>query len=145
MYVLIRTKFNDFCMMAGCCKSSCGTLVRTGAVTRYDFPSDISLRYGFRKNFIMRTQKSNKKSFENRLAFYFHRQSDENPIMRTVKEIRSDFNGLINLVNIIMLSCFLIKSVFVILFISYFPHCSVSAFVIFQKNAKITHNILYVF
>jgi hypothetical protein len=47
---------------------------------------------------------------------YFRRH--ENPIMRTVKEIRSDFNGLINLVNIIMLSCFLIKSVFVILFIS---------------------------
>ena len=32
------------------------------------------------------------KSFQNRLAFYFHRQSDENRIMRTVKEIRSDFN-----------------------------------------------------
>ena len=94
---------------------------------------------------MMWTQKSNKKSFQNRLAFYFHRRSDENPIMRTVKEIRSDFNGLINLVNIIMFSSSLIKSVFVILFISYFPHCSVSTFVIFQKNTKKTNNILYVF
>ena len=37
---------------------------------------------------MMLTQKSNKKKmFENRLAFYFHRQSDENRIMKTVKEI----------------------------------------------------------
>ena len=33
-----------FVNMTGFCKSSCGTVVRTGAVTRYDFPSDISLR-----------------------------------------------------------------------------------------------------
>jgi hypothetical protein len=45
-----------------------------------------------------------KQSFQNRLAFYFHRQSDENRIMRTVKEIRSDFNWSINLVNILMYS-----------------------------------------
>ena len=44
-----------------------------------------------------------------------------------------------------MFSSSLIKSVFVILFISYFPHCSVSAFVIFQKNTKKTNNIWYVF
>jgi hypothetical protein len=31
--------------MTSCCKSSCGTVVRTGAVTQYDFSSDISLRY----------------------------------------------------------------------------------------------------
>jgi len=52
-----------------------------------------------------------KKSFQNRLAFYFLRQSDENRIMRTVKEIRSDFNWSINLVNILMFTCSLIKSV----------------------------------
>ena len=77
-----------------------------------------------------------KKSFQNRLAFYFHRQSDENPIMRTVKEIRSDFNWSINLVNILMFTSSLIKSVFVILFIFYFPYYSVSAFATFQKNTE---------
>ena len=77
-----------------------------------------------------------KKSFQNRLAFYFHQQSDENGIVRTVKKIRSDFNWSINLVNILMYACSLIKSVFVILFISYFPHYSVSAFATFQKNVK---------
>ena len=85
-----------------------------------------------------------KKSFQNRLAFYFHQrlafyfhqQSDENRIVRTVNKIRSDFNWSINLVNILMYACSLIKSVFVILFISYFPHYSVSAFATFQKNVK---------
>jgi membrane-bound metal-dependent hydrolase YbcI (DUF457 family) len=43
--------------------------------------------------------------------------------------------------NILMFTCSLIKSFFVILFISYFPHCFVSAFATFQNN----HNILYVF
>ena len=122
-------------MMAGCCKSTCRTVVRTDAVTRYNFLSNISMRYAFGKNLTMWTQKSNKKSFQNPLAFYFHRQSDENH-MRMAKEIRSDFNWSINLVNILMFSCSLIKSVFVILFISYFPHCSVSAFATFQKNPK---------
>jgi hypothetical protein len=36
--------------------------------------------------------------------FYFHQQSDENRIVRTVKEIRSDFNWSINLVNILIYS-----------------------------------------
>jgi hypothetical protein len=53
-----------------------------------------------------------KKSFQNRLAFYFHRQSDENRIMRTVKEIRSDFNWSIDLVNILMFIYSLIKIIF---------------------------------
>ena len=78
------------------------------------------------------TQKSNKKIVSKSVGVLS--QSDENPIMRTVKELRSDFNWSINLVNILMFSCSLIKSVFVILFISYFPHCSVSAFATFQKN-----------
>ena len=77
-----------------------------------------------------------KKSFQNWFALYFHRQSEENCIMRTVKEIRSDFNWSINLVNILMFTSSLIKSVFVILFISYFPDRSVSAFATFQKNTK---------
>jgi len=120
--------------MAGCCKSSCGTVVRTGAPGHtIRFSIQYFLRYAFGKNLIMWTQKSNKKSFQNRLAFYFHRQSYDNPIMRTVKEIRSDFNWSINLVNILMFSCSLIKSFFVI---SYFPHSSVSAFATFQKNTK---------
>ena len=102
-------KFNDFLNMAGCTKSSCGTVVRTGAVTRYDFPSDISLWYAFGKNLMMWTQKSNKKLFQNRLASYFHRQSDENRIMRTVIEIRTDFNWNINLMNILMFTCSLIS------------------------------------
>jgi hypothetical protein len=136
---IICTFFKDevqwFFNMVGCCKSSWGTIVHTGAVTRYDFPSDVSLRYACGKNLMMWTQTSN----QNRLAFYFHWQSDENHIMRTVKEIWSDFNWSINLVNIIlMFTCSLIKSVFVILFISYFPHCSVSAFATFQKNTKKT-------
>ena len=76
------------------------------------------------------------KSLQNWLEFYFHRQSDDNHIMRTVKEIWSDFNWNINLVNILMFTCSLKKSVFVILFISYFPHRSVSAFATFQKNTK---------
>jgi hypothetical protein len=84
-----------------------------------------------------------KKSFQNRLTFYFHRQSEENPIMRTVKEIRSDFNWSINLVNILMFTCSLIKSVFVILFISYFPDCSVSAFATFQKNTQKQNPIIF--
>ena len=49
-----------------------------------------------------------KKSFQNQLALYFHRQSNENRIMRTVKEIRSDFNWSIYLENILMFTCFLI-------------------------------------
>ena len=73
------------------------------------------------------------------------RQSDENRSMRTLKEIWSDFNWSINLVNILMFTCTLIKSVFVILFVFYFPHCSVSAFTTFQKNTKKTNNIWYVF
>ena len=85
-----------------------------------------------------------KKSFQNRLAFYFHRQSDENRIMRTVKEIRSDFNWSIDLVNILMFICSLIKSVLSFWFISYFPHCSVSAFAALQKNTK-KNIIFYVF
>ena len=85
-----------------------------------------------------------KQSFQNRLAFYFHRQSDENRIMRTVKEIRSDFNWSIDLVHILMFICSLIKSVLSFWFISYFPHCSVSAFATLQKNAK-KNIIFYVF
>jgi hypothetical protein len=127
-------------IMTGCCKSSCGTVVHTGAVTWYDFPSDISLRYAFGKNLMMLTQKSNKKIVLNWLAFYFHRQSDDNHIMRTVKEIWSDFNWSINLVNIVMFTCSLIKSVFVIWFISYFTHCSVSTF---QKNTKTKKTIVF--
>ena len=49
-------------------------------------------------------QSRGKKLFQNRSAFYFHRQSDENRIMWTVKEIRCDFNWSINLVNILMYS-----------------------------------------
>jgi hypothetical protein len=133
--------------MTGCCKSSCGTIVHTGAVTRYDFPSDISLQYAFGKNLMMLTQNRINFFFQNWLAFYFHRQSDENHIMRTVKEIRSNFNWSINLVNIVMFTCSLIKSVFVIWFISYFTHCSISAFATFQKNTKTKkkHSIWYVF
>ena len=118
--------------MAGCY----GTVVRAGAVTRYNFPSDIPCDMLSAKILWCEHKSPIKKSFQNRLAFYFHRQSDENPIMRTVKEIRSDFNWSINLVNILMFTCSLIKSVSVILFISYFPHCSVSAFATFQKNTK---------
>ena len=47
--------------MAGWCKSSCGTVVCTVAVTQYDFPTDISLQYAFGKNLMMWTQMSNKK------------------------------------------------------------------------------------
>ena len=43
-------------IMTGCCKSSCGTVVHTGAVTWYDFPSNISLRYAFVKNLMMWTR-----------------------------------------------------------------------------------------
>jgi len=85
-----------------------------------------------------------KKLFQNWLTFYFHQQSDENRIMRTVKEIRSDFNWSINLVNILLYACSLIKSVFVILFISYFPTVPFRLLQHF-KRIQITHNIWYVF
>ena len=49
-----------------------------------------------------------KTPFQNRLVFYFHRQSDENRIMGTGKEILSNFNWRINLVNILMFICSLI-------------------------------------
>jgi hypothetical protein len=82
-----------------CCKSSCGTVVRSHNTIFYTiFPCDLlstKILQCEHKIWI-------KKSFQNRLAFYFHRQSDENPIMRMVKEIRSDFNWSINLVNILM-------------------------------------------
>jgi hypothetical protein len=93
---------------------------------------------------MMWTQKSNKKSFQNRLAFYFHRQSDENSIIKTVKEIRSDFNWSINSVKILMFNCFLIKSVFChfVYFLLYplfrFGFCNIS------KEYKKKHNIWYV-
>ena len=60
-----------FFNMTGCCKSSSGTVVRTGAVTRYDFPSDISLRYAFGKNLMMLTRKSNKKIVSKLVGFLF--------------------------------------------------------------------------
>ena len=85
-----------------------------------------------------------KKSFQNRLAFYFHRQSDDNRIMRTVKEIWSDFDWSINLVNILIYACSLIKYVFVILFISYFPTVPFRLLQHFKRIQK-THNIWYVF
>jgi hypothetical protein len=43
----------------------------TGAVTRYDFPSDISLRYAFGKNLMMLTQKSNKKIISKSVGVLF--------------------------------------------------------------------------
>jgi hypothetical protein len=120
--------------MACCWKSSCGTVMVRLHDTIFHpiFPCDM-----LSAKILWCEHKSRiEKSFQNRLAFYFHRQSDENRIMRTVKEIRSGFNWSINLVNIVMLTCSLVKSVFVILFIFYFPHCSVSAFAILQKNTK---------
>jgi hypothetical protein len=68
------------------------------------------------------------------LFFYFHRQSDDNHITRTVKEIWSDFNWSINLVNILLYTCSLIKSVFVILFISFFPFSSKHYLIDFYYN-----------
>lgn len=47
MHVFFKDKVQRLLHMAGCCKSSCGTFVCTGVVTRYNFPSDISLRYAF--------------------------------------------------------------------------------------------------
>ena len=82
-----------------------------------------------------------KKSFQNRLALYSIRQSDENRIMRTVKEIWSNFNQKF---SEHFNTCSPIKSVFVILFVFYFSHCSVSAFATFQRNTK-KGNIWYVF
>ena len=73
MHVFFNDEVQLFFNMAGGCKSSCGTVVRTAAITRYDFPSDISLRYAFGKTLMMLTQKSIKKSFQNWLAFYSHR------------------------------------------------------------------------
>ena len=83
-----------------------------------------------------------KKSFQNRLAFYLLRQSDENRIMRTVKEIRSDFNWSINLVNNLMYSdkssfCHFIYFRLSPLF--RFGFCNIS------KEYKKKHNIWYVF
>ena len=127
MNVFLRTKFNNFLIWQ---------------VTRYNFLSDISLRYAFGKNLMMWI----KKLFQNQLAFYFHWQPDVYRIMRMVKEIRSDFNWSINLMNILMFTCSLIKSVFVILFVFFFPHCSVSAFATFQRiHTKKHHNIWYLF
>jgi hypothetical protein len=88
------------------------------------------------------------KSFQNWLVFYFHRHSNENRTMRTVKEIRSDLNWSTNLVNIVMCTCSLIKSVSVIWFISILPDCFISAFATFQKNKKkkpkeTTNNIIF--
>jgi hypothetical protein len=124
--------------MACCWKSSCGTVMVRLHDTIFHpiFPCDM-----LSAKILWCEHKSRiEKSFQNRLVFYFHRQSDENRIMGTVKEIRSDFNRSINLVNI-MFTCSLIKSVFVILFISYFLHCSVPAFATFQKNMKKTYLI----
>jgi hypothetical protein len=45
--------------------------VRTGAVTRYDFPSNISLRYAFGKNLMMWTQNSNKKIVSKSIGVLF--------------------------------------------------------------------------
>ena len=42
-----------------------------------------------------------------------------------------------------MFICSLIKSVFVILFVFVFPHCSVLAFATFSKEYRKKHNILY--
>ena len=141
MHIFLRTKFNNFLIWQVAAKVTAE-------------PSCVQVRFSIRyflvkcfsKNLMMLTQKSNKKkSFQNWftwLAFYFHRQSDENRIMRTVKEIQSDFNWIINLVNIVMFTCSLIKTVSVIWFISYLPHCSVPAFVTFQKDTKKT-NIIF--
>jgi hypothetical protein len=136
MHIFLRTKFNDFLMWQVAEKVAAEPLcvqVRShDTIFHLIFPCD-----RLSAKILWCEHKSQiKKSFQNRLAFYFHRQSDENRIMRTVKEIWSDSNWSINLVIILMCTCSLIKSVFVILFIFYFPHCSVSAFATFQKNTK---------
>ena len=107
--------------MAGCCKSSCGTIVHTGAVTWYNFPSDISLQYSFGKNLMMWTQKSNNKIASKLVGVLFPSTVWWESYYENGKRIRSDFNWSINLVNILMFTWSLIKSVFVIFFISYFP------------------------
>ena len=136
MHVFLRTKVDD-CLIwqvpaKVAAEPSCVQVHSHGTIFHPIFPCDMLSA----KIFWCELKSRIKQSFQNRLAFYFHRQSDENRIMRTVKEIRSDFNWSINLVNILMFTCSLIKSVFVILFISYFPHYSVSAFATFQKNTK---------
>ena len=134
MHVLLRTKFNDCLIWQVAAKvaaeSLCVQVRSHDTIFHPIFPCDILST----KILWCEPKIRIKKSFQNRLAFYFHRQSDENHIMRTVKEIWSDFNWNINLVNILMFTCSLKKSVFVILFISYFPDRSVSAFATFQKN-----------
>jgi hypothetical protein len=56
MHIFFKDEVQWLLKMAGCCKSGCGTVVHTGAVTRYDFPSNISLRYAFVKNLMMWTR-----------------------------------------------------------------------------------------
>ena len=136
MHVFLKTKFNDCFIWQVAAKvatePSCVQVRSCDTIFHPIFPCD-----KLSAKILWCELKSRiKKLFQNRLAFYFHQQSDENRIVRTVIEIRSDFNWSINLVNILMYACSLIKSVFVILFISYFPHYSVSAFATFQKNVK---------
>jgi hypothetical protein len=136
MHVFLKTKFNDCLIWQVVVKVaaelSCIQVRSHNTIFNPIYPCDmlsVKILWCELKSRIQ-------KSFLNRLAFYFHQQSDENRIMRSVKEIRYNFNWRINLVNILWYACSLIKSVFVILFISYFPNCSVSPFATFQKNYK---------
>jgi hypothetical protein len=130
MLVFLRTKFNDYLIWQVAAKvaaePSCVQVRSHDMIFHPIFPCDML-------------------SAKNLLAFYFHQQSDENCIMITVKEIWSDFNWSINLVNILMYYCSLIKSVFFILFISYFPHVPFQLLQHFKRIQKKPHNIWYVF
>jgi hypothetical protein len=134
----LRTKFNDFLIWQVAAKVAAEPSCVHDTIFHPIFHCDM-----LSAKILWCEHKSRiKKSLQNRLAFYFHRQAGENRIMRTVKEIQSDFNWSINLVkdlhsrfsehfNVYMFSD---KIIFCHLFISYFPHYSVSAFATFQKN-----------
>jgi hypothetical protein len=104
MHIFLRTKVNDCLIWQVAAKvaaePSCVQVHSHDTIFHPIFPCDMLSA----KIFWCELKSRIKKSLQNRLTFYFHRKSVENRIMRTVKEIRSDFNWSINLVNILMYS-----------------------------------------
>ena len=143
MHLFFKDEVQWCLNMVGCCKGSCEpsyVQVRShDMICHLIFPCDM-----LSAKILWCEHKSRiKKSFQNRLAFYFQRQSDENRIMGTVEEIRSDVNWSINLVNILMFICSLISFCHFIYFLLSqlfrFGFCNIS------KEYKKKHSIWYVF
>ena len=122
MHVLLRTEINDFLIWQVTAKVAAE-------------PSCVHVRSHDTIFYLIRFRQKSydvksriQKLFQNRLAFYFHRQSDENRIMRTVKDMFTC--SLIFKISFCHFVYFLLSPLFRFLFLQHL-----------KKIQKQTHNI----